>query len=83
VDTLKQITTISAEIDARDHDTRQVITLRDTDTLGDLDIGQKHALVCRELERTLGRAQNMADTLLRESVPLCSLHLSPKFVQPQ
>ncbi|KAH9976638.1 nucleoporin Nup186/Nup192/Nup205 [Lactifluus volemus] len=68
VETLKQITAISAELDSREHvqvdDIRQIITLRDTDALGDLDIGQKRTLVCRELKRTLGRMQNMADTLL-------------------
>ncbi|KAH9970787.1 hypothetical protein BGW80DRAFT_1461060 [Lactifluus volemus] len=45
-------------------DIRQIITLPDTDALGDLNIGQKRTLVCHELERTLGRLQNMADTLL-------------------
>jgi nuclear pore complex protein Nup205 len=91
VETLKQITTISTELDARDHvqveDIRQVgyatlsrsnikyslliqiITLQDTDTLGDLDIGQKRALVCRELERMLGPTRTMTDTLLCEPVP--------------
>jgi hypothetical protein len=51
----------------------QIVTLQDIDTLGDLDIGQKRALICRELERTLVRARDMANILLCESTlfPLC------------
>jgi hypothetical protein len=60
----------------------QIITLRDTDALGDLDIGQKRTLVCRELKRTLGRMQNMADTLLcmqEPSLVTCSVRLTCTF----
>ena len=32
--------------------------------LGDLDIRQERTLICRELERSLGRTRNTADTLL-------------------
>jgi len=68
LETLKQMTVVSAELDARDHvqvdDIRQIVPLHDIDTLGDLDIGQKRALICRELQRTLARAQSMANVLL-------------------
>jgi len=62
------MTVLSAELEARDHvhvdDIRQIVTLHDIDFLGDLDIGQKRVLICRELEHALGRARNMANTLL-------------------
>lgn len=45
---------------------RQIVSLQDVDSLGDLDIGQKRALICRELERTLGRTRNTANILLCE-----------------
>ncbi|KAI0270638.1 nucleoporin Nup186/Nup192/Nup205 [Gloeopeniophorella convolvens] len=67
-ETLKHMAVIHAELDARDHiqveDIRQIVPLPDSDILGDLDIGQKRALICRELERMLVRARNTADTLL-------------------
>jgi len=67
-ETLKQMAVMSAELDARDHvqvdDIRQIVTLQDIESLGDLDIGQKRALICRELEHALGRARNTANTLL-------------------
>ena len=44
----------------------QIVSLPDVDSLGDLDIGQKRALICRELERTLGRTRNTANILLCE-----------------
>jgi hypothetical protein len=44
----------------------QIVSLQDVDNLGDLDIGQKRALLCRELERTLGRTRNTANILLCE-----------------
>jgi hypothetical protein len=44
----------------------QIVSLRDVDSLGDLDIGQKRALICRELERTFGRTRNTANILLCE-----------------
>lgn len=88
LETLKQMTAISAELEARDHvqveDIRQVghhrldcITrphrfrlqidnLQNVDNLGDLDIGQKRALIRRELERTLSRTRNTANILLCE-----------------
>jgi len=68
LETRKQMTAIIAELEARDHvqveDIRQIASLQDVDTLGDLDIGQKRALICRELERTLGRTRNTANILL-------------------
>lgn len=51
----------------------QIVSLQDVDTLGDLDIGQKRALLCRELERTLGRTRNTANILLCEPTIL-TLH---------
>jgi nuclear pore complex protein Nup205 len=90
LETLKQMSVISAELEARDHvqveDIRQVghsksprsylpsitgsdlqvVSSQDVDSLGDLDIGQKRALICRELERTLGRTRNTANILLCE-----------------
>ena len=42
----------------------QLVPLQDIDSLRDLDIGQKRTLICRELERSLGRTRNTADTLL-------------------
>ncbi|KAH9982000.1 nucleoporin Nup186/Nup192/Nup205 [Russula compacta] len=68
LETLKQMTVISAELETRDHvqveDIRQIVALEDIDALGDLDIGQKRALICRELERVLGCARDMANILL-------------------
>lgn len=88
LETLKQMTAISAELEARDHvqvkDIRQVghyrlhlITrphrsrlqidsLQNVDNLGDLDMGQKRALIRRELERTLSSTRNTANILLCE-----------------
>ena len=51
----------------------QIVSLQDVDTLGDLDIGQKRALICRELERTLGRTRNTANILLCETA-IFTLH---------
>ena len=42
----------------------QLVPLQDIDSLRDLDIGQKRTLICRELERSLVRTRNTADTLL-------------------
>jgi hypothetical protein len=42
----------------------QLVPLQDIDSLRDLDIGQKRTLICRELERSLTRTRNTADTLL-------------------
>ncbi|KAH9064457.1 nucleoporin Nup186/Nup192/Nup205 [Lactarius vividus] len=68
VETLKQMAAISVELDARNHvqveDIRRLVPLQDIDSLRDLDIGQKRTLICRELERSRGRARNTADTLL-------------------
>ncbi|KAI0297000.1 nucleoporin Nup186/Nup192/Nup205 [Multifurca ochricompacta] len=68
VETLKQMAVINAELDARDHvqveDVRQIVSLQDVDTLGDLDIGQKRALIFRELGRTLDRTRRTADIVL-------------------
>ncbi|KAI0289640.1 nucleoporin Nup186/Nup192/Nup205 [Russula brevipes] len=68
LETLKQMTVINAELEARDllqvENIHHIVTLQDIDTLGDLDIGQKRALICRELERTLGRARDTANILL-------------------
>jgi hypothetical protein len=44
----------------------QIVPLQDIESLGDLDIGQKRALLCRELEHALGRAENLASILLCE-----------------
>jgi hypothetical protein len=44
----------------------QIASLQDIDCLGDLDIGQKRALICRELESTLDRTRNTANILLCE-----------------
>ena len=44
----------------------QIVTLQDIESLGDLDIGQKRALICREIEHALGRARNTAGILLCE-----------------
>jgi nuclear pore complex protein Nup205 len=88
LETLKQMTAISAELEARDHvqveDIHQVChyrrdritkphrfrlqidSLQDVNNIGDLDIGQKRALICRELERNLSRTRNTANILLCE-----------------
>ena len=42
----------------------QIAGLQGVDGLDDLDIGQKRALICRELECTLGRTQNTVNILL-------------------
>ncbi|KAF8272691.1 nucleoporin Nup186/Nup192/Nup205 [Lactarius quietus] len=68
VETLKQMAVINVELDARDNvqveNIRRLVPLQDMDSLRDLDIGQKRTLICRELERSLARTRNKADTLL-------------------
>ncbi|KAI9512151.1 nucleoporin Nup186/Nup192/Nup205 [Russula earlei] len=67
METLKEITAISAALESKAHvqvnDIQQIVTL-DIDTLGDLDIGQKRGLMSYKLEHALVRAQNMANNLM-------------------
>ncbi len=52
----------------------QIVSLQDIESLGDLDIGQKRAFICRELEHTLGRTRNTANILLCEPA-IFTIHL--------
>jgi len=68
VDTLKQIADLSAELVAKDHigveNVQDIIRDVDLDFLQELDVGQKRALICRELEHEKGQTQVDARILL-------------------
>ncbi|KDQ54533.1 hypothetical protein JAAARDRAFT_38210 [Jaapia argillacea MUCL 33604] len=67
-DTLKQISVLGAELSSREHirveNLKEFLDLSDADFLEDLDAGQKKSLVCRRVERMMGDAKGIADTLL-------------------
>lgn len=74
--TLKQISDISAELAAKDHiGVEEVAKDIDTSFLQDLDIGQKRALICQELESIKKEARRNARVLLDSSEMLLLLLL--------